>query len=645
MPTKLRLTRLLRPDQATTLVEKFAPLLGAEVSLTINDAPNRSLGSNRLIPKRAAHALWNVVPETAETTATTDTEVIITPRGAATPIYVEAQRVGIIMASGPLPSPDQTRAVLTALRCTIESMAQVALERRATAREALDRYQEVNLLYSLGDTLATCLDVDELPQRVLNEASQIIHARQGAVLLYDETGKLAITASTGMMDEPDAVVLYGRALAEKVADTGKPQIVNDLSLENGETGEERVQLLAVPLLTTERHLGAILLTDKTGGETTIFTAGDEKLLSALAWQAAIALENARLFNDVRQQRDEISTMKRYMDNIFASIASGVITTDTNDHIVTFNRAAETILRIPSQQAVSYPYQQVLDFLRYTPLPSLIEDVRQHRNTSVAQEISFHLPEGRPLHLDLSVSRLLGSEGETLGVAIVVDDVTEKRHYEQERALVRRYLPSGLVDWLPYDTELGLRQERRVITVLFADIRGFTTFSEVTPPERVMEVLNNYLTLCEAAVRFNWGIVDKYMGDAVMALFNTPLLERKDHAWQAVRTAWILKQAIEAYHQYIAPEEQLSLGMGICTGEVVVGNVGTEDRMEYTAVGDTVNIAQRLQESAKPGQILISHDTWAMVRQKVKVNALPAIRVKGRQAFTRIYELTEAIETD
>ncbi|MEE8390671.1 MAG: adenylate/guanylate cyclase domain-containing protein [Anaerolineae bacterium] len=639
MENQLRLKRLLRPNQITTILKEFAPLLGPEVSLAVRGATDRLLASHRVIPPEIVRALRK--------SASDATDVVITPKGAAVPIYVEAQRVGIIMATGPLPAPDQTQAVLIALRCALESIVSVALEKRAVTRDALDRYQEINLLYSLGETLATCLDVNELPQLVLTEASQIIHARQGAVLLYDESGKLVTVAHAGPTEKSDAVIAkeHALALAEEVARTGKSQIVNDFDVMENDVGRKRpIPLMAAPLLTSERHLGTILLAEKSGRTSSIFTAGDEKLLLALAWQAAIALENARLFDNVRQQRDEITTMNLYMDNIFASITSGVITIDTEDNIVTFNRAAESILRVSARQAINQPYHQVLDFLRFTPLPSLIEEVRQRRSARIDQEISFNLPQGEQLHLNLSLSTLLGNEKEILGVAIVVDDVTEKRRHEQERALVRRYLPSGLVDRLPYGAELGIRQERRVITILFADIRGFTSFSEVNPPERVIEVLNNYLTLCEAAVRFNWGIVDKYLGDAVMALFNTPLLERKDHAWRAVRMAWTLKEAIKVFHQDIAPEEQLFLGTGICTGEVVVGNVGAEDRMEYTAVGDAVNLAKRLQDGARPEQILISHNTWQMVQNQVKVNALPAIQVKGRQAFTRIYEVTDVVDT-
>jgi PAS domain S-box-containing protein len=643
MENKIRLKRLLHPGQVATLLKDFVSLLGPQVSLAVSDTPDRLLGSHRPLSPEVVHALWEAAPEA--------TQVVVTSQGAATPICVGAQQVGLILATGPLPPPPETQTVLTALRHALESLAGVALERRAVAREALDRYQELNLLYNIGETLATCLNVDDLLQRALTEATQIIQARRGAILLYDETGELVVAASTGMTEELETFIAEGHTLAEEVARTGKPQIVNGFDLmENRVGGEQQTPLLAVPLLTSERKLGTIVLAGKAGAEpsvsvsVSVFTAGDEKLLSALAWQAAIALENARLFDDVRQQRDEIATMKRYMDNIFASITSGVITTDNHDVITTFNRAAETILCIPIHQAVNRLYHQALDFLCRTPLPTLIDDVRQQRKSYVAQEIRPRLPHGEQLYLNLSISTLQGSEGEILGVAIVMDDVTEKHHYERERALVRHYLPSGLVDRLPDDTaEFGLHEERRVITTLFADIQGFSGFSEANPPERVIEVLNNYMTLSGAAVRFNWGIVDKYMGDAVMALFNTPLLERKDHAWRAVRMAWTLKEAVEAYHHYIAPAERLSLGFGVCTGVVVVGNVGTEDRKEYTAVGDTVNVAKRLQENTQSGQILISHETWKMVRERVKVNALPSMRVKGRKAYTRVYELVGLVD--
>ncbi len=552
-------------------------------------------------------------------------------------ICVETRRVGLVMAAGPLPPPAQTQAALTALRRALEFLVGITLEKRAIARETLDRYREINLLYNLGEKLATCLDIDELLQRVLTEANRIIQAHQGAVLLYDESEKLTIAASTGLTEELETAILEGHALADEVARTGEPRIVNEFAHE-----EQQIPLLVVPLLTSERQLGAILLAGKAKGA--IFTAGDEKLLYALAWQAAISLENARLFDNVRRQRDAITTMKHYMDNIFASIASGVITTDTQDIITTFNKAAETILRVPAWQVQNRPYYQVLGFLRNTSLPDLIEDVRRYRTSYVAQEISPHLPQGEQLHLNVSLSTLEGSGGETLGVAIVLDDVTEKHRYERERALIRRYLPSELVDRLPHDlAELGLHGERRAITAFFTDIRGFTKLSEINPPEWVVEVLNTYHAMAVAEVRSHRGIVDKYMGDGVMALFNTPLLEEEEHAWQAVQTAWVLKETLEAYHRHTALEEQLSVGIGICTGEAVVGNVGVKDRMEYTAIGNPVNIAFFLQGQAQPGQILLCHTTWEAVQDRVLVNPLEALRIKGQQFPTRIYELAGLVD--
>jgi class 3 adenylate cyclase len=240
---------------------------------------------------------------------------------------------------------------------------------------------------------------------------------------------------------------------------------------------------------------------------------------------------------------------------------------------------------------------------------------------------------------MNLSTLRDAQDATLGVAIVVDDLTEKKRFERERAMIKRYLPAQLVDSLPDDlSELKLRGERQQITILFADIRGFSAYSERSDPEKVVGIINRYFAFALSAIDRHEGIIDKYMGDAVMAHFNTPLRPVAHHAWHAVLAAWDFKRVVEEYLCVVPVEERLSIGIGINTGEPVVGNVGAEDRMEYTAIGDAVNLARRLQESAKGGQILLSSSTYELVKDRVEVRALDPIQVRGRQATERVYEL-------
>ena len=201
----------------------------------------------------------------------------------------------------------------------------------------------------------------------------------------------------------------------------------------------------------------------------------------------------------------------------------------------------------------------------------------------------------------------------------------------------------LVDSLADLEELRLGGAREEVSIFFADIRGFTTYSEQHDPEQVVEAINTYFTLAHKAIRANCGIVDKYMGDAVMAHYNTPLQPQADHAWLAVKTAWETKKIIKEYHQTMKATARLEFGVGVNTGEAVAGNVGAQDQMEYTLIGDAVNLAKRLQESAKPRQILLGQRTFELVKDRVVANKLPPIQVKGRTAFEQVYELIELKE--
>jgi PAS domain S-box-containing protein len=436
-----------------------------------------------------------------------------------------------------------------------------------------------------------------------------------------------------------------RSIVNKVAREGVPILTTNAQADPRFSARASVvsyslrSILCVPLRVRGKITGVIYADSRI--KTGLFTDVDRRLLSAIADQAAVAIENARLFESVKLNLEEITNMKNLTDNVFASIASGDITTDIHDRITLVNHAAEGILGVMAEHSLGHIYHEVFPALDRAPLSQLLEEVKRRRRRYVGYEVDVDLPKRGMVNLSMNLSTLRDAQDATLGVAIVVDDLTEKRRFERERAMIKRYLPSQLVDNLPDDlSELKLRGERQQITMLFADIRGFSTYSEKSDPEKVVGVINQYFAFALVAVERYEGVVDKYLGDAVMAHFNTPLRPVADHAWRAVRAAWAFQQAIQEHMQRVSDEDRLLVGIGINTGEPVVGNVGAEDRMEYTAIGDAVNLAKRLQERAGGGQVLVSRSTYELVKDRVEVNALDPIQVKGRQATEQVYELRD-----
>jgi len=186
-------------------------------------------------------------------------------------------------------------------------------------------------------------------------------------------------------------------------------------------------------------------------------------------------------------------------------------------------------------------------------------------------------------------------------------------------------------------DVGLGGERHEISVLFADIHAFTTFSEKQAPERLIEVLNRYLTLAAEAILAQEGTLDKFMGDGVMAFFNAPL-PQPDHTLRAVQAALAIQQTIAQHNSAVSGPDRLFFDMGIHVGPAVVGNIGTPQQMNYTAIGDTVNLAKRLQENARGGQIILGQAAYEAVKEVVMVEDLGPLVVKGHTAAEHAYAL-------
>lgn len=209
-----------------------------------------------------------------------------------------------------------------------------------------------------------------------------------------------------------------------------------------------------------------------------------------------------------------------------------------------------------------------------------------------------------------------------------------------RQTFERFVAPSVVEKLLQDpTQVKLGGQLQEVTVLFSDLEGFTSLSEHTPPEMLLGILNQYHALVVTMIQSYGGTVDKFLGDGVMALYNTPL-PQPDHALRAVKTALHIRSALLDFYNQFDVEYQIKLNFGIHTGMAVVGNVGTQQIMEFTAVGDTVNLASRLQGLGEQGQILISQATYNQIKEQVTTNPIGNQFVKGRREPVMVYEVLD-----
>lgn len=206
---------------------------------------------------------------------------------------------------------------------------------------------------------------------------------------------------------------------------------------------------------------------------------------------------------------------------------------------------------------------------------------------------------------------------------------------------KQYVAPQVVDKISKDRdfELVLGGENRHIACLFVDIRGFTSMSESLKPEEVVEILNAYLSLTTNSILKNGGTLDKFVGDATMAVFNAPF-DLEDYIYKAVCTAWDMKAGADGVSEKMEQRfgKSVGFGIGINCGNAVVGNIGCDFRMDYTAIGDTVNTAARLESNAKRGQILISSDVYEAVKERVEATPIGEIPLKGKSQGVFVYQL-------
>jgi adenylate cyclase len=514
--------------------------------------------------------------------------------------------------------------------------------------------ERLSTLYHIAKELNTSLDLEDLLGRVMSQLIEVVRAERGFLMLSAENEHLLrFMVAQGADGRPLEISDFNisQGIVDGVWQSQQPLLT--LDAQDDVRLQQRVSIVAygirsvmcAPLRVRGHGVGIVYVDSRK--DTALFDASHLDLLAAFCNQAAIAIDNARLFADLRRHIREISAMKAYTDNIFDSIASGVLTTDTEDVVTAFNRAAQRIFNLSSTKAVGRAYQEVLASIGDNQLSDILHQAVAQSEVTLGHEMEGNLPGRGEVVLRLNVSPLRDSEGDSetiIGAAIVVDDLTELRHSQRQareiQRLFGRYVHPAVVRQLLADpSAVHLGGETREISVVFADIRGYTRLAEQLAPDELVRVLNSYLNVLTEAIWQEEGTVTMFIGDALMAIFNAPL-PQPDHAARAVRAAWAMREALRRHAEdATVVGASVEYGVGVHTGLAVVGNIGARDRLQnYTAIGDAVNTAQRLQSNASANQILLGATTYQAVAHIVYARELTPLQVKNKAQALSVYQL-------
>ena len=473
-------------------------------------------------------------------------------------------------------------------------------------------------------------------------ATQLLNAERSTLFLYDSEpdelwSQVAEGAGQKEIRMPARAGIAGAAFAG-----GEVLVVPDAYADprfNREvdraSGYRTRNILAVPIIDkTGERFGVVQILNKHDGA---FSPLDIRRAKAFCSQIAIAVQNAQLFSDVL-------ALKNYNESILKSLSNGVITLDHLLNIIKINEAAERILKTDAAEMLHRPAAQVFGN-RNAWVTRSLDYVASIGASDYHADTDFELPDGTTAALNLTAAPLFESEDKATGCMLVIEDITREKRVRNTMA---RYVAKEVVDRLLASGQDFLDGRAHVATVLFSDIRRFTSLAEAMTPHETVAMLNDYFTSMVEIVFTHGGMLDKYIGDAIMAVFGTAVSETSD-ADSALSVATEMLRELGRFNQRrrehgLVPIE---VGVGLATGEVLAGSLGSRRRLEYTVIGDNVNLAARLEGANKHygTTVLLAASTVDALKSRRVLRRLDLIQVKGKSQPTLAYESLDHYEAD
>ena len=497
------------------------------------------------------------------------------------------------------------------------------------------RKQELEFLDIVSEVTSD-IKIGSLLQKVMGEATRMLNAERSTLFLNDEkTNQLWSEVGQGL--EAMQIRLPNHVgIAGAVFTAGKtiniPYAYADLRFNpafDKKTGYFTRSILCVPIINQRgRIIGVTQVLNKRGGP---FTNEDESRLKAFTAQISIALENAKLFADVQN-------MKNYNESMLESMSSGVLTLDETEKIVTCNAAGLRILQVAAKDLINKAAPEFFSGINAWILEKLKRVAETHQ-LDLTMDAEMELA-GQRRSVNVTVMPLVSVEQKRLGSMIMLEDISSEKR--MKATLARNMDPLIAEQLLAAGNEV-LGGASVTATILFSDIRGFTTMTEQLGPHATVSLLNEYFEIMVDCINREGGMLDKFIGDAIMAGFGIPVAHTDDED-RAVRTSLSMISELNAWNLKRAGEGKppVLIGIGLNTDVVVAGSIGSQKRTNYTVIGDGVNLAARLESACKQyaARILISEFTYKKLRGTYRTREIDLVVVKGKTRPVGVYEVLD-----
>ena len=498
----------------------------------------------------------------------------------------------------------------------------------------VDSLRDEQRILSISSDLSGELKLEVLIERIMEVTAELLNAERSTLFVHDpkrdelvsvyaagiETREIRIPSTQGIAG---AVFTSGQAenIADPYSDARFSQQVDK------STGFVTRSILCAPIVNKSGgRIGVAQVLNKRDGG---FTLKDEARLRAFAAQVAVSIENARLF-------DDILNIKNYNESILQSISNGIVSLDSDNVVVTANDPAVATIGLPVEKIIGRRFEDIVTQPNRWILQNLRETIATGHN-SIAIDAELIRRDNSKSTVNLTAAPLIDGNLKRIGSLLVVEDITEEKRV---RSTMARYMSAEVADELLAAGDAGLSGKDQTVSIMFSDVRGFTKMAETMGARETVSVLNAYFTDMVDVIFEHNGILDKYIGDAIMARFGAPFPKPEDPD-NALAAANDMLGTLKRFNarQRAAGLTELEIGIGLSTGEVIVGNIGSVKRMEYTVIGDAVNLASRLESANKfyGTRILLSDFTVAALKAPALLREVDLLRVKGKDRPVAVFE--------